>query len=84
MIAVAQDHAFEIALPPVLEIEVVVLGIFVACLPAVERFVNDEHAEAIAGIEEISRGRVVAGADGVVAVCFQDFHSALFGTGNTG
>ena len=54
MIAVAQNHAFKIALPPLLEVEVIILRIFVAGFPAIKSFVDDEHAEAIAGVEEIA------------------------------
>ena len=82
MIAVAQDHALQIALPPLLEVEVVVLRILVARLPAVEGLVDDEHPEAVAGIEEITRRRIVAGADRVEAAGLQHLDAALFGAGN--
>src|SRR3569833_2453949 len=77
MIAIAEDHAFEIALPPVLEVEVIILRIFVAGLPAIKGFVDDQHAQAIAGIEEIARWRIVASAYGVVAVRLENLDAAL-------
>ncbi len=83
MIAVAPDHGFEIAFPPVLEIEVVVVGIL-GFFPHVEGLIDDEDAEAIAGIEKGGRRRIVAGADRVEAVGLHELDAAFFGAVNGG
>ena len=81
MVAVAQDHGVQIALPPVLEEPVVVVGVL-ALLPAVEGFVHDQHAQPVAGVEEGRRGRIVAGADGIEAAGLQQLDAALLGAVN--
>ena len=66
MVAVALDGVGGVAHGPVVEVEVVVVGIF-ADGPAVEHLVHDEEAHAVGEVEELGRGRVVGGADGVDA-----------------
>lgn len=78
VVEVAGDHRFGIDEGPVLEFEVVVVGGF-GGLPVVEDFIHDEHAEAIAGVEEGGRGGIVGGAEGVEAGVFEDFDAAEFG-----
>ena len=84
MVAVADDHAGEVALPPVFEVEVVVVRVLVAGLPAVEGLVDHEHALAVASVEKRGRRRIMAGANGVVAVGLEDLDAALFGARDAG
>ena len=39
--------------------------------------VHDQHAEAVAGVEQFRRGRIVRGADGVAAEFLQLFHAKI-------
>ena len=48
-----------------------------AAPPGVERLVHDQHAQAVGGLQQLGRGRVVAGADGVGAHLLQDLELAL-------
>ena len=78
MIAVALDHVLDVALRPVAEVEaVVVRGLGLG--PGVERLVQDQDAEAVGDVEQLGRGRVVRGADGVHAHALQDLHLAFDG-----
>jgi len=66
MVAVAQNHVGKVALPPGIEMLLVV-----ARLPLVERLVDDHKAEAVAHVEKFA-GRLVMGtADGIAAVLLQ-------------
>ncbi len=58
------------------EVEVVVVGVF-GDGPAVEHLVHDEEAHAVGEVEELGRGWVVRGADGVDAECAQSGEAAL-------
>src|ERR1035438_8824904 len=82
MIAIAQNHAFEVTLPPVLEIKVIVLRIL-RVLPAVECLVQDHHAQPVARVQEIAGRRIVAGANRVIATRLEVLHTAFFGARNT-
>jgi len=62
VIAVALDGVGGVAEGPLLEVEVVVVGVF-GDGPAVEHLVHDEEAHAVAEVEELRRGWVVGGAD---------------------
>ena len=66
VVAVAQDGVGGVADGPVFEVEVVVVGVL-GDGPAVEHLVHDEEAHAVGEVEELGRGRVVGGADGVDA-----------------
>ena len=66
MVAVAHDGVGRVAHGPVLEVEVIVVGILCDG-PAVEHLVHDQEAHAVGEVEELRRGRVVRGADGVDA-----------------
>src|SRR5260370_41521703 len=66
MVAIALDGGGFVALGPVFEIEVVVVGVF-GDGPAVEHLVHDEEAHAVGEVEELGCGRVMGGADGVDA-----------------
>src|SRR6185437_15506601 len=79
MIAVAQDHALEIPLPPLPEIEVVVFGIL-GLLPAVECFIDHQHTQTVAGIQKTARGRIMTRTDSVIAVRLEDLQASLFGS----
>ena len=78
MVAIPVEHAVQVALPPVVEAGVIVAGIF-AHAPAVEGFVDDEHPEPVAGIQERGRGRIVRAADRVEAAGLEDFDLACLG-----
>ncbi len=80
MIAVAQHHRAEVALPPVGEVRVIVLRVGgLLALPLIEGLVHHQHAQAVARVEKRGRGRVVAGADGVEAVRLHQLDAALLG-----
>ena len=78
MVAVAADGVAGVGEVPVLEVEVVVEFVF-ADEPAVEHFVHDEEAHAVAEVEEFGSGRVVGGADGVDAEGFEGGEAVLPG-----
>jgi hypothetical protein len=59
--------------------EMGVVGRGFCIFPGIEGFVYDEHAKAIAGFEEFRGWRVMAGTDGVEAVCFQEGDFPYFG-----
>ena len=54
----------------------VALGMF----PHIESLVNHQHPQTVAGIEKLFGRRVMAGADGIEAVFFQQTHLAHFRT----
>ncbi len=64
MVAVAQQHRVQVALPPFVEVTGVIVAVL-ATLPAVESLVHDQHAQLVAGVEERLGGRVVGTADGI-------------------
>ena len=66
VVAVAPDGVGGVAVGPVFEVEVVVVGVF-GDGPAVEHLVHDEEAHAVGEVEELGCGWVVGGADGVDA-----------------
>ena len=66
MVAVAHHGVGRVADRPVLEVEVVVVGIL-GHGPAVEHLVHDEEAHAVGEVEKLGRGRIVRGADCVDA-----------------
>src|SRR5699024_5552944 len=60
------DGGLDVPLPPVLEPQVVDIAVL-ANAPAVEELVDDVDAQLVAGVQQRLGGRVVGGADGVVA-----------------
>ncbi len=76
VVAVALDGVGGVAEGPVFEVEVVVVGVL-GYGPGVEHFVHDEEAHAVAEVEELGRGRVVGGADGVDAEGAEGGEAAL-------
>ena len=66
VVAIALDGVGGVADGPLLEVEVIVVGIL-GDGPAVEHLVHDEEAHAVGEVEELGRGWVVRGADGVDA-----------------
>lgn len=66
MVAVAQRHALDVALPPIIERTVIVEGVF-AFAPAVERFIDHKQAQPVAGVQEGRGRRVVRASHGVEA-----------------
>jgi hypothetical protein len=73
MIAVAAKFRAPVFFMPVVPQQVIIVPLL-AVFPAVERFVHHHHAQAVAQIEQLRRGRIVAGADGVAAHGLQDFN----------
>ena len=59
MVAVAADHRTQITLVPGREVPAVVVRLFPR-FPAVERLDDHEHPRAVAEVEQLGRGRVVA------------------------
>ena len=78
VVAVAEDGIARIGLPPLPEVAVVTLfGIWLTDGPAIERLVHDEKAHAVAEVEELGRGRIVGGADGVATDLLEAFEAAF-------
>ena len=76
VVAIALDGVGFVALGPVVEVEVVVVGIL-GDGPAVEHLVHDEEAHAVGEVEELGCGWVVRGADGVDAEGAEGGEAAL-------
>ena len=70
------DGVGGVAEGPFFEVEVVVVGIL-GDGPAVEHLVHDEEAHAVGEVEELGRGWVVGGADGVDAEGAESSEAAL-------
>ena len=69
MIAIAQEHGIEIAFPPFLEIEVVVVGVFLRSPTWLSNASSITNIPmAVAGIEKSGGWRIVAAADGIKSV----------------
>ena len=49
-------------------------------LPLVETFVDNQHTQRVAGVEEGFGGQVMARAHGIVALCLHQFYLAYLGT----
>jgi hypothetical protein len=79
VVAVAPQHDVEVAAPPVVEAHVVVANVL-AVAPTVERFVDDEHPEAVACVEERRRRRIVRTAHSVESVRLEQLDLAFLGT----
>ena len=76
MIAVAANHRSDVALRPILEIKVIILRILGFAQQS-----NDSSMTRIPSRSHASkrgRRRVVAGANGVEAICLHQFHAAFF------
>ncbi len=52
VVAVAGDRGLEVARPPVLEIDAVILARLLALVPNVEELVDHQDAQTVAGIQE--------------------------------
>src|SRR5512133_665916 len=79
MIAVTVHHRVQIALPPVIEGDMIITNIF-SVAPTIERLINHQHAQPVASLQESRRGWVVRAADGIESTGFEDFDFALFRT----
>ncbi len=79
MIAVPQHHTLDIFFRPVRKKPVIIVRLL-RDFPTVKSLVHHQHAQAVAGIQKLLRGWVVAGADGIKAIGFHQFDAALFGT----
>ena len=78
MISVAEHHRVDIALPPLFEIQVIVFQIL-GSFPHVERLIDHQHPEPIAGVQERGRRRIVATTDRVKTIRLHQFDPPLFG-----
>ncbi len=78
MIAVAAEFGAPILLVPVIEEQMIIVFGF-AAFPAIEGLIHNEHAQAVAEIEQFRGGRIVAGANGVAAHLLQNFDLPLQG-----
>ncbi len=76
VIAVTADHRLDVGLRPAVEEPVVIVGNLVGFFPGVERFVDDQHSQPVAQIQEDRVGRIVRGAHGVAAHGLHDFQLA--------
>jgi hypothetical protein len=54
-----------------------IIVLLLATLPTIERFIHHEKAHAVGKIEQLRRGRIVAGANGVDAHLFQNLELPL-------
>src|SRR5258705_4477965 len=75
MIAVAAHDVTGINQRPVFEIEMIVVGIL-RNGPAVEHFIHNQKAHAVAQVEKLRRRRIVGGADSVDAKLPEQLESA--------
>jgi len=66
-VPVAEHHRGDVALPPILKEEVVVVGIL-AGVPAIEGLLHQQHAQTIARVDKRARDRVVRRPDRIVPV----------------
>ncbi len=78
MVAIAQHHRREILLPPCIEVAGVIEFDLVR-LPHVERLVENQQADPVAGIQKCGARRIVRSPHRTVSRRLQQFHSALFG-----
>ncbi len=76
MVAVAEDHAVYVALPPIIKTDVIIVSVF-SHAPAVEGFVDYQHAQPVASIQEGWCGWIVRAADGIEPAGFEHFNFAL-------
>ena len=77
MVAVALHHSlYVLAITRVDERRVIVGSLL--CTPAVEGLVDDQHTDGVAGVEEGTRRRIMAGADEVETSLLHQLHFADF------
>ncbi len=81
MIAIAIEHARQVALAPLVE-EAAVAVRRLARLPFVKGLVHDHEAHRVAEVQQGRIGRVVARADGVAAHALEDFQLPLDAAGD--
>ena len=79
VVAVAFQHAEQVALPPLVEVVLVV-----ARLPLVESLVDDDEAHLVAEVEKFGRRRIVGAADGVHPIRPEEFESSFHRTSGQG
>ncbi len=76
MVPVAVNHGLYIPVMPLLEIIGVIIGAF-GFLPLIEGFVDHQHSKLVTGIQKVSGWRIVAGADGIVAILLHPLYPAV-------
>lgn len=76
MIAITQHRIADVGLGPVVEVQVIIERILGNC-PAIEQFVHDQKAHAIAQVEELRRRWIMRRADGIDSQRAQLFQAAL-------
>src|SRR5439155_17920956 len=72
MIAIAQQHVFEVAFVPLVPIEMIIKLRFLLP-PHVECFIHDDETHAVSQLEQFRRWRIVRSAQTVSAHRFQHF-----------
>ena len=77
MVAVAEHHRREIALPVVPE-ELCVVVHVLGQLPHIGEFVHHQQAQLVAGVQEMAGRRIVGAAHGVEAGVLELAHAAVF------
>ena len=83
MVAVAADERAHVLLVPVGEEQVVIVRRFCPD-PAIESLIHHDEAHSVAKVQQLRRGRIVAGADGVAAHLLQHFELTFQGAGVDG
>jgi hypothetical protein len=78
MVAITKDHGVEVALPPILEVKVIIHGIL-PLGPAIEHLIHHEQAKPVASIKQGRRGRIVCHPKGVESRCLQQLDFSFFG-----
>ena len=76
MIAVAADQGAQVFVMPFREQQMIVISLF-APDPAVKRLIHHHHPQAVAEIQQLRGGRVVAGANGVAPHFLEQLDLAL-------
>src|SRR6266849_203025 len=82
MISITEHHRVDISLPPLFEIQVIVFRIL-GRFPPVERLIDHQHAEPVAGVQERGRRRIVAATNRVKTIRLHQFDPTLFGPINS-
>ncbi len=79
MIAVTVYHRIQVALPPVIEGDMIIANIF-SVTPTIECFVNDQHSQSVASLEEGGGRWVVRTTNGIEPACLEQLNLARFRT----
>ncbi len=83
MVTVALDTCGKVCLVMLAEILVIILQTL-RFQPLVEGLVDDEHAQPVAGLIKAFRCQIMGTTDGIETILFQQFHTVLVGTCDSG